>query len=208
MDKFVLAPSILSADFSHLSKSLDMIHSSSAKWVHIDIMDGAFVPSISFGAPIVSAIRPLSTLDFDVHLMVNNPENHIETFANAGADWITFHWEAAVHHNRIIQKIHSLGKKAGISICPSTPVSVLENVLPFVDLVLVMSVNPGYGGQELIENCLEKVTKLLDIKKEKNYSYLVSIDGGVNEKTLDTVLKTGVDVIISGSAFFSGNLKI
>ncbi len=208
MDKFVLAPSILSADFAHLSESMDLIHSSKAKWVHIDVMDGLFVPNLSFGGPIISAIRPLSTLDFDVHLMINNPENHIDTFAQAGADWITFHWEAATHHHRIIQRIHSLGKKAGISIVPSTPISVLEEIVPFVDLILIMSVNPGFGGQELIEECLEKVRKLVELRKSKNYTYLVSIDGGVNENTIDKVADTGVDVIVSGSAFFSGKLTI
>ncbi len=206
MDKFVLAPSILSADFANLSESIELINSSDAKWVHIDVMDGSFVPNISFGGPIISAVRPLSTLDFDVHLMINNPENHIESFAKAGADWITFHWEAVTHHHRLIQSIHSLGKKAGISIVPSTPISVLEEILPFVDLVLIMSVNPGFGGQELIEECLHKISKLIEIRNEKKYTYLVSIDGGVNEKTLNSVVNTGVDVIVSGSAFFSGKL--
>ncbi len=208
MDKFVLAPSILSADFTQLSKSIEVINSSSAKWVHIDVMDGTFVPNISFGQPIVSALRPLTSLDFDVHLMIQNPENHIDSFASAGADWITFHWEAAVHHHRIIQKIHLLGKKAGISIVPSTPVSVLREILPFVDLILIMSVNPGFGGQTLIEQCLPKVEELVNLRNKHSYPYLISIDGGVNEKNLSQVIQTNVDVIVSGSAFFSGKLTI
>ena len=208
MNKFVFAPSILSADFTHLAKSIEMIHNSSAEWMHIDVMDGSFVPNISFGQPIVSAIRPLSNLLFDVHLMIDNPENHIEEFAKCGSDAITIHWEATRHHHRVIQRIHELGKKAGISIVPSTPVSVLESILPFVDIVLVMSVNPGFGGQELIPECLKKIENLVAIREEKGYSYQVSIDGGVNKNTINDVIETGVDVIVSGSAFFNGSLKL
>ncbi len=207
MENYILAPSILSADFQNLSSSIDQIHNSTAKWIHIDVMDGSFVPNITFGPPVISAIRSLSDLTFDVHLMINNPENHIDTFVDCGADWITFHWEAAVHHHRIIQRIHSMGKKAGISIVPSTPISVLEEILPFVDLVLIMSVNPGFGGQELIENCLHKIKKLVELREKNQYNYLVSIDGGVNDHTITQVKETGVDIIVSGSAFFSGKLK-
>ncbi len=206
MNKFILAPSILSADFTHLSKSIEKIHDAKAEWVHIDVMDGIFVPNISFGQPVVSAIRPLTDLIFDVHLMINHPENHIEQFAKCGADAITFHWESTMHHHRIIQRIHDLGKKAGICIVPSTPVSMLESVLPYVDIVLVMSVDPGFGGQTLIAECLKKIERLLEMRKENGYSYKVSIDGGVNKDTIDDVIKTGVDVIVTGSAFFNGSL--
>lgn len=208
MGKFILAPSILSANFCRLFESMELIKNSHAQWVHIDIMDGSFVPDISFGQPIVRAIRPLSDLPFDVHLMTEHPENHIESFANAGADWITFHWEAAVHHHRIIEHIHRLGKKAGISIVPSTPVTALTEILPFVDLILVMSVNPGFGGQALIPNCLNKIHNLIELREKNAYNYLVSVDGGVNENTITSVAQTGVDVIVSGSAFFGGALNV
>ena len=206
MNKTLLAPSLLSCDFSNLGEAIKKIENNFGSWVHIDVMDGIFVPEITFGQPIVRSIRPLTSLPFDVHLMTEKPENQIESFAKAGADFITFHYEAAVHHHRIIQQIHSLGKKAGISIVPSTPVSAILPILPFVDLILVMTVNPGFGGQTLIPECLDKVKELVDIRKTKNLSYLISVDGGVSEKTAKTVIESGVDVAVSGSAFFSGSL--
>lgn len=206
MNKTLLAPSLLSCDFSNLREAINKIENNFGSWVHIDVMDGIFVPEITFGQPIVRSIRPLTSLPFDVHLMTEKPENQIESFAKAGADLITFHYEAAVHHHRIIQQIHGLGKKAGISIVPSTPVSAILPILPFVDLVLVMTVNPGFGGQTLIPECLDKVKELVDIRKTKNLSYLISVDGGVSEKTAKSVIDAGVDVAVSGSAFFSGSL--
>jgi len=210
MNKTLLAPSLLSCDFAYLSEAIKKIENNNGSLVHIDVMDGIFVPEITFGQPVVRCMRPLTSLPFDVHLMTEKPENQIESFAKAGADWITFHYEAAVHHHRIIQQIHGLGKKAGISIVPSTPVSSILPLLPFVDLVLVMTVNPGFGGQSLIPECLDKVRELVEYrekyKKEKNLSYLISVDGGVNEKTADNVIKSGVDIAVSGSAFFSGSL--
>ena len=206
MNKTLLAPSLLSCDFSNLGEAINKIENNFGSWVHIDVMDGIFVPEITFGQPIVRSIRPLTSLPFDVHLMTEKPENQIESFAKAGADLITFHYEAAVHHHKIIQQIHGLGKKAGISIVPSTPVSAILPILPFVDLVLVMTVNPGFGGQTLIPECLDKVKELVDIRKTKNLSYLISVDGGVSEKTAKSVIDAGVDVAVSGSAFFSGSL--
>ena len=203
----VLAPSLLSADFASLGSEIKKIEDNNGSVVHIDVMDGIFVPQISFGQPVVKAIRKCTDLPFDVHLMIEHPENQIQTFAESGADWITFHYEAAVHHHRIIQQIHSYGKKAGISIVPSTPVSAIKELLPFVDFILVMTVNPGYGGQKLIPECLKKVTELKNIRQESNFGYIISVDGGVNNETLHSVLEAGTDVVVSGSSFFSGSFK-
>ncbi|MGI5174060.1 ribulose-phosphate 3-epimerase [Treponema sp. OMZ 840] len=207
MKKPLLAPSILSADFTDLASSFKKMEDGGAGWIHVDIMDGSFVPNISFGQPVVGALRSLTKLPFDVHLMINNPERHIESFAKAGADFLTFHWENVIHSHRLIEQIHALGKKAGVSIVPSTPVSALEALLPYTDLVLVMSVNPGFGGQQLIPLCLDKISALVRIREEKGYSYLVSVDGGVNGNNVEHVAQTGVDVIVSGSAFFDGTLQ-
>jgi len=201
-----LSPSLLSADFSDLSSAIHCIEKGGGSLVHIDVMDGHFVPPISYGQPIISSIRKCTSLPFDVHLMIENPAAQVESFAAAGADWITFHIEAERHADYCIQKIHALGKKAGISIVPSTPVSALESVLPLVDLVLVMTVNPGWGGQKLIPYCVDKVRQLASYKAEHGLSYLISVDGGVNDKTLGAVLAAGTDIVVSGSSFFKGEL--
>ncbi len=203
---FLLAPSILSADFTDLGASVELIEQKGGDWIHIDVMDGHFVPNLSFGSLVVRAIRSRSRLPFDVHLMVTNPEDLIPEFVSAGADYITFHIEAAIHAHRLISLIHDSGIKAGISIVPSTPVAALKELLPIVDLVLVMSVNPGFGGQVMIPSCLEKVRELKKLQQDSGFSYIVSVDGGVNARTLDAVVDAGADVIVSGSAFFSGEL--
>ncbi|QQO08175.1 ribulose-phosphate 3-epimerase [Breznakiella homolactica] len=202
MDKPIIAPSVLSADFADMAAGLAEINNSGAEWVHLDVMDAKFVPNLTFGPKMVADIRPHSKLIFDAHLMTYEPENLAELFAEAGADYITFHIEATVHSHRLIQKIHSLGKKAGISIVPSTPVSYIEELLPFADLVLVMTVNPGYGGQQMIPQCLDKAERLVKLREERNYSYLVSVDGGLNAETAHLAHKAGVDVIVAGAAFF------
>lgn len=207
MNTPVLAPSLLSADFSSLEKAIKQIEDNNGSVVHIDVMDGQFVPEITYGQPVVRSIRKLTKLPFDVHLMVEHPENQIKTFAEAGADWITFHIEAAVHAHRIIQQIHELGKKAGVSIVPSTPISAIKEILECADIILVMTVNPGYGGQKLIPSCLKKVSELKKLREENNYNYLISVDGGVNNDTLKSVIDAGSDVIVSGSSFFNGSLK-
>lgn len=202
-----LAPSLLSADFSSLDKAIKQIEENNGTVVHIDVMDGQFVPEITYGQPVVRSIRKLTKLPFDVHLMVNNPENQIESFAKAGADWITFHYEATNHAHRLIQMIHDQGKKAGVSICPGTPISILSELLESADIILVMTVNPGWGGQKIIPSCVKKVAELKKLREEKGYHYLISVDGGVNTETISSVKDAGADVIVSGSAFFNNTLK-
>lgn len=203
----LLAPSILSADFSRLAEGIAFIEKNGGDWVHIDVMDGSFVPNISFGQGVTASLRPLTKLPFDVHLMINNPENHIDTFAQAGADYITFHYENVIHHHRLTERIHQLGKKVGISIVPSTAVSAIVELLPFVDLVLIMTVNPGFGGQKMIPECLKKITCLKTMREEKHLSYKLSVDGGVTADTIGMVAQAGSDIAVSGSAFFSGTLQ-
>ncbi|MCQ2613154.1 MAG: ribulose-phosphate 3-epimerase [Treponemataceae bacterium] len=201
-----LAPSILATDFSDLKSSVKYIEENGGSWVHIDVMDGSFVPPITLGQQAVASIRPLTDLTLDVHLMTEHPDTFVDSFAEAGADCITFHYEAAVHHHRIVSRIHELGKKAGISIVPSTPVSAIQELLPFVDIVLVMTVNPGYGGQKLIPQCVDKIAQLDSIRRNQGFGYTISVDGGINQNTVSDVVKAGVDVVVSGSAFFSGKL--
>ena len=208
MEDRILAPSLLSADFSDLSGAVKKINSSHAGALHFDVMDGAFVPEISVGQVVLRSIRPLSALPFDVHLMTENPARQIESFSECGADWITFHYESVLSDSAaLLKKIRSLGKKAGISLKPKTSVEEVQDLLEFADIILIMTVEPGFGGQTLIGECLEKVSRLVEIREKLGLNYKISVDGGVNGQTLDEVLKSGVDIVVSGSAFFKGTLN-
>lgn len=186
-----------------MGEAVSEIQNAEADWVHIDVMDGIFVPNLTFGPKMVGDLRPYTDLPFDVHLMIETPDQLIPAFAEAGADYITFHLEAVVHAHRTVQLIRSLGKKPGVSIVPSTPVSLLTELLPFIDQVLIMTVNPGFGGQNLIETCLDKIRSLAAIRKELNLNFLIAADGGINVQTSPKVRNAGTDVLIAGSAFFS-----
>ena len=203
----ILSPSLLSADFSNLGSEIKKIENNCGQMVHIDVMDGSFVPQITYGEPVIKSIRKLTKLPFDVHLMIEKPELHIDSFAEAGADMITFHYEASAHAHRIIQMIHERGLKAGVALCPATPVSALSELLGCADIILVMTVNPGWGGQKIIPSCVDKVALLKKLREENGYNYLISVDGGVNNDTLKSVIDAGTDIVVSGSSFFNGSLK-
>lgn len=207
MKNQILAPSLLSADFADLGSEIKKIENNNGGAVHIDVMDGSFVPEITYGEPVIRSIRKLTQLPFDVHLMVDKPELHVASFAEAGADWITFHFEATNHAHRIIQMIHEKGKKAGVAVCPGTSLSILSEILPCADIILVMTVNPGWGGQKIIPSCVEKVAELKKYREEHGLNYRISVDGGINNDTLKSVIDAGTDIVVSGSCFFNGSLK-
>ena len=198
----LLAPSILAADHSNLAQQIRLVEMSGADWIHCDIMDGHFVPNITFGPIIVKAASRSTKLPLDVHLMIENPDKFLEDFIKAGASSITVHQEEVIHLNRSINRIKELGAKAGVALNPSTPVSTLTEVADIVDLVLIMSVNPGFGGQKFINNSLKKIKKAVELRKELNADFLIEMDGGITNKNIKSALNAGCDVFVIGSSIF------
>jgi len=200
--ELIVAPSVLSADFSCLRQGVELIHRSPAQWIHWDVMDGSFVPNITFGMPVIKALRPYSDKVFDVHLMIDRPEQYIEAFARAGADRITVHYEATRHLHRLVQQIHKAGAKAGVAINPATPVACIEDIVPYADLILIMSVNPGFGGQSFIGRSLDKIGRTRELIERLNPSCLLEVDGGINSQTAPQAVRAGAHVLVAGSYVF------
>jgi len=199
----IIAPSVLAADFANLQRDVEMLNQSDAEWIHIDVMDGEFVPNISFGIPVTEAINKHAKKVLDVHLMIIKPERFLEAFKNAGAEVLTVHYEACPHLHRTIQQIKQLGAKAGVALNPHTPVSVLEDVIADLDLVLIMSVNPGFGGQKFIENAIQKVAKTKELILETGSKAVIEVDGGVTSANAKALVDAGAEVLVAGSFVFN-----
>ena len=202
---FKIAPSILAADFANLAQEIRAVEEAGADWLHIDVMDGHFVPNLTIGPPVVASLRKVTGLPLDVHLMIEKPDNYLETFVQAGADLLTVHVETCPHLHRTLQCIHKLGKKAGVALNPTTPLIFLEPILEEVDLILIMSVNPGFGGQEFIPQTLKRIQTVGKWIKKYNLKVDLEVDGGINENTLSQVVKAGANVFVAGSAIFGKN---
>lgn len=203
--KTIIAPSLLSADFLNLGRDVEMLNQSNAEWLHLDIMDGRFVPNISFGLPVVQAVASATHKCCDVHLMIEQPEQYITAFAKAGANVLTLHYEAVRHLHRAMQQVREAGMKAGVVLNPHTPVELLSDILPYLDVVLLMSVNPGFGGQKFIPRILDKTKRLRAMIDAEGYEVLIEIDGGVNDVTAPQLIAAGADVLVAGSYVFGAS---
>ncbi len=198
----IISPSLLSADFTNLKSDIDMINRSEADWLHCDVMDGVFVPNISFGFPVIQALKGICKKPLDAHFMIVKPERYIDVAAKSGVSIMTVHQEAALHLNRVVNQIHEAGMKAGVALNPSTPVNVLEDIIEDVDMVLLMSVNPGFGGQKFIENTIKKVQRLAKLIEESQSEVTIEVDGGVNNETAPRLIKAGANALVSGNYVF------
>ncbi len=200
--KHIIAPSLIAADFTNLQQQINLVNNGTADWLHFDVMDGRFVPNITFGFVVLEAVKKMCTKPIDVHLMIVEPEKYIETFRAAGADTITVHYETCPHIHRTLTQIKNTGARAGVAINPGTPVSVLEDILELTDMVLIMSVNPGFGGQKFIYQSVVKVQKLRDICDQRNLNTLIEVDGGIGMQNAEVLLKAGADVLVAGNSVF------
>jgi ribulose-phosphate 3-epimerase len=201
----LVSPSILTADLGNLEREIRMLNHSEADWIHLDIMDGVYVPNISFGFPVVEIVKKIGNKPLDVHLMIVEPERYLSHFREAGADILTVHYEASVHLQRTVTEIRALGMKAGVALNPHTPVALLRNILPYIDMVLIMTVNPGFGGQSFIMDCYNKIVELRKMVDRAGHSLLIQVDGGVDTKNAPKLVKAGVDVLVAGNTIFSSD---